>query len=75
MARFTTRFSGNPPDSLSIYAHRRHTVYCVSRAVWRSPRVHSLHTTGMRQCLRHFTVYSTSSITGIQLDGQAASRI
>jgi hypothetical protein len=75
MAWFTTRLSGNPADSLSLYAHRRYTVYCVSCADWRSPLVHSLHTTGMYQCLRHFTMYSASSITGIQLDGQATSGI
>ena len=65
MARFTTRFTGNLADSLSLYAHRRHAVYCVSCADWRSPRIHSLHTTGMRQYLYQFTAYSVISIPGI----------
>jgi ABC-type multidrug transport system fused ATPase/permease subunit len=62
MARFTTRLSGNSADSFCVYAHRRHTVYCVSCADWRSPRVHPLHTAGRHQYLCHSVMYSASSI-------------
>ena len=73
MARFTTRLSGNSADSFCVYAHRRHTVYCVSCADWRSPRVHPLHTAGRHLGLRHSPVHSAGFITGVRLDGQAAS--
>ena len=62
MAWFTIRLPGNPVDALCVYAHRRHTVYCVSCEDWRSPRVHSLHTAGRHECLCHSVMYSASSI-------------
>jgi ABC-type transport system involved in cytochrome bd biosynthesis fused ATPase/permease subunit len=46
MAWFTTRLPGNAADFSRVYAHRRHTVYCISCADWRHPLVHSLHTAG-----------------------------
>ena len=62
MARFTSRPAGNPSDSFCIYAHHRHTVYCVSCKDWRSPLVHSVHTIGRHQFLLHSDMYSTSPI-------------
>jgi ABC-type multidrug transport system fused ATPase/permease subunit len=74
MARFTSRFPGNPAGSFCGYSHRRHTVYCGSYADWLSPHVCSLHTAGTHQCLRHSDMYSPSSIiTGVPLDCHAAN--
>ena len=62
MARFAGRLPGNPADSLCVYSHRRHTVFCVSCADWRSLIGRSLHTAGMHQHLHHSDMYSASSI-------------
>ena len=66
MARFTSRFPGNPAGSFFGYSHRRQTVYCGSCADWLSPHVCSLHTAGTLQYLRHSDVYSASSIQGFR---------
>jgi ABC-type multidrug transport system fused ATPase/permease subunit len=62
MARFTSRLLGNPADSFCIHAHRWNTVYCVSCTDWRCPLVHSHHTAGRHQFLRHSDMYLASSI-------------
>ena len=71
MARFTTGLSGNPVDTICIFAHPQYTVYCLACAGWRNPLVHSLRTGGRHQCFRHFTICSASLITGVWFDGQA----
>ena len=62
MARFTSRLPGNPAASFCVYAHRQHTVYCVSCEEWGDYLVPSLHTAGMHQCLCHADICSASCI-------------